>query len=259
MITGLDSASLKIDRASEHLEAMKKVVGSLASTPNSYELVEDGKGKEKIHFLIQPPPQITILAGEIVYQLRSALDHLAFELVKVNPMDITLPTDWETKCCFPLWLNVHKKRPIYNCFDHVLPGISKTAFAFIEGVQPYRSGPGPHNAMRLIAKLSNIDRHRYLNVTLPKASQYHHLALSEGRQYSYGRGGLKNGAEIEGSPSKADDILEVRRSFATYVTFDEPTVGNGPDSLEVEHVLDVCLDQVKRIILPGFMQLLKKP
>lgn len=174
IISGLDSASLKIVRASEHLQEIKKVVGSLASTPNSYELVEDGSGKEKIHFLIQPPSQITILAGEIVYQLRSALDHLAFELVRLNFTGIPLPADWETRCCFPLWPKAPKKRPVYNCFDRVLPGISETAFAFIEHVQPYRSGSGPHNAMRLIAQLSNIDRHRYVNVTLPKASQCHH-------------------------------------------------------------------------------------
>ena len=205
MISGLDSASLKIVRAKEHLEAIKKIIRSLASA-NSYEIVKDASGKEKIHFLIQPPPQIAILAGEVVYQLRSALDHLAFDLVQCNASNITLPTNWCKLCDFPLWPTIsdamirrgytHPPLP-YNCFTKSLPGISKAAFEFIEGVQPYRSGTGPHNVMRLIAQLSNIDRHRYLNVTLPKATQYHYLVLTEGRQYAYGRGGLKDGCTPE--------------------------------------------------------------
>jgi len=89
--------------------------------------------------------------------------------------------------------------------------------------------------------------------------QYHDLTLTEGRSYSYGRDGLKDGAEIEQSPPKANDIVEVQRRFSTYVTFDEPAVGTGADTLEVEHVLEVCLEQVKNVVLPEFMQLLKSP
>jgi hypothetical protein len=268
MISGLDSARVKIGRAAEHVGAIRRIINSLASTANSYEIVKDADGKEKIRFLIQPPPQIAVLAGEVVYQLRSALDHLAFDLVKRNQAGITLPANWDTRCDFPMWLRIPDEQikcgytnpPLpYNCFTKSLPGISKTAFTFIEGVQPYRNGAGPHNALRLIANLSNIDRHRYLNVTLPKAAQFHYLTLTEGRGYSYGRGGLKDGAEIEQSPPKADDIVEVQRRFSTYVTFDEPAVGSGTDTLEVEHVLEVCLEQVKNVVIPAFIHLLKNP
>jgi hypothetical protein len=263
MISGLDSASVKIDRAADHLNEIRRIVASLAATANSYEIVKDSNGKEKIHFLIQPPSTISVLAGEAVYQLRSALDHLAFDLVKRNVTGAALPKGWENRCDFPLWLSIPSgQRPplSYNCFKD-LPGISETAFAFIESVQPYRSGvgAGTPNVMELLSKLSNIDRHRYLNVTLPKASEYHTLVLNGGREYSYGRGGLKDGAEVQALPAKAEDIVDVQRSFLTYVTFDEPTIGSGPDTLEVENILEVCLDHVKRIILPAFVHLLKSP
>ena len=193
MISGLDSASVKIARAAEHVDAIRRVINSLASTANTYEIIKDADGKEKIRFLIQPPTQIAVLSGEVVYQLRSALDHLAFDLVKRNQSGITLPANWDARCDFPLWLRIpddqinsgHTIPPLpYSCFTKSLPGISKTAFAFIESVQPYRSGAGTHNVLRLIANLSNIDRHRYLNVTLPKAAQFHEMALTEGRSYS---------------------------------------------------------------------------
>lgn len=260
MISGLDSASVKIDRAAEHLDEVRRMIASLA-TAESYEVAKDEDGKEKIHFLIQPPAKISVLAGEVVYQLRSALDHLAFDLVKRNATGAALPPGWENKCDFPLWLSIPlgQSPPLpYNSFSK-LPGISRPAFEFIESVQPYRSGVGARtpNVMKLLCELSNIDRHRYLNVTLPKASEYHTLVLSQGREYSYGRGGLKDGAEVQALPAKADDVVDVQRSFLTYVTFDEPAVGSGPDTLEVEHVLDVCLDHVKRIVLPAFVHLLE--
>jgi len=270
MISGIDSASVKIVRAAEHLDAIRRIINSLASTANAYEIVKDADGEEKIRFLVQPPPQIAVLAGEVVYQLRSALDHLAFDLVKRNATGITLPINWDTRCDFPLWSRIpadqikrgytHPPLP-YNCFTKSLPGISKAAFAFIEGVQPYRSGvgAGTPNVMKLIAQLSNIDRHRHLNVVLPKAAQFHDLILTQGRIYSYGKGGLKDGAEVDSSPAKADDIVDVQRRFSPYVTFDEPAVGSGADTLEVEHVLEVCLEQVERVIVPAFIHLLKNP
>ena len=224
MISGFDSASAKIIRAAEHLNAIKRIVHALASTTNSYEIVNDTDGKEKIHFLIQPPPQISVLAGEVVYQLRSALDHLAFDLVKRNASGITLPPTWENRCDFPLWLRIpddqiksgHTKPPLpYNCFTKSLPGVSRDAFAFVESVQPYQSGvgAGTPNVMKLIANLSNIDRHRYLNLTLPKAAQIHALTLTEGREYSYGRGGLKDGQRSMLLPRKQMTLWMCKDAF----------------------------------------------
>jgi len=267
MISGVDSANIKITCASEHLVAIKRIISSVVSEPGSYEIIKGADGKETITFLIQPPPQLSVLAGEVVYQLRSALDHLAFDLVKRNVGGISLPANWDVRCDFPLWLKIpddqikcgHVNPPLpYNCFTKSLPGISKSAFTFIESIQPYRRGSGTHNVLRLIANLSNIDRHRYLNVTLPKAAQFHELTLTEGRSYSYGRGGLKDGAEVEDLPPKADDILAVQRRFSPYVTFDEPSVGTGADTLEVEHVLEVCIDAVKGVV-PAFVYLLQNP
>lgn len=189
MISGLDSASAKIDRATEHLKAINRSIAGITSGAGSYEIIKDTDGKEKVNFLVDPPPIVAILAGEIVYHLRSALDHLVFDLVKLNPSGITLPANWDTRCDFPLWLRIpdeqirrgHTNPPLpYNCFDKSLPGISKTAFAFIEGVQPYRRGSGIHNVMRIMAQLSNIDRHRHLNPVLPRVAVHDHIELPAG-------------------------------------------------------------------------------
>jgi hypothetical protein len=184
-----------------------------------------------------------------VYQIRSALDHLAFNLVKLNPSGITLPADWEEHCLFPLWLKPPKKAPVYNCFQHTLPGITKGAFSFIEGVQPYHSGPGAHNALRIIAQLSNVDKHRHLNITVPKVAVHEVATLTGGIESASTRGGFRHGAKIEPS---TEDYVDVQRRFTPYITFDEPTVGDGPATLEVEHVLEVCLQQVETVIITAF-------
>ena len=49
-----------------------------------------------------PPREIAILAGEMVYLMRSALDHLVFELVGLNASK--LPADWFKRCEFPFYM-----------------------------------------------------------------------------------------------------------------------------------------------------------
>src|SRR4029077_5489270 len=103
-------------------------------------------------------PEIAILAGEIVYQARSALDHLAYELVKLNRTGGILPANWVKNCSFPMFFDIPNdliKRgdtnpPLpYNCFESKLPNISQEAFDYIESLQPYRTGAGGHNFIKL--------------------------------------------------------------------------------------------------------------
>jgi hypothetical protein len=255
-MTSLESARLKLARALEHLKAIERCIRRYAAR-NPYKVITESDGKETLHIAEHPPDTIAILAGEMVYQLRSALDHLAFDLVKANQTSTTLPTDWEENCCFPLWTKNPKKPPAYNCFNSSLPGITKAAFAFIESVQPYHR-LGTANALRLLAKLSNVDKHRHLNVTVPQVVHREVLTTIHGT-ISVARGGLKHGAEIEPRvPPQPYPTVDLKRSLASYVTFDEPTVGQA-STLEVQHVLHVCLEQVQTTIIPMFDQILNNP
>jgi hypothetical protein len=266
MVSGLDSAVTKIIWANEHLDSINRHITEITSRANACEIIKDANGKETVNFLVEPPPAVAILAGEIVYHLRSALDHLAFDLVKLNPGGIVLPANWEENCCFPLWLKIPKKTPSFNCFDHILPGISRDAFAFIESMQPYRSGEGHHNVMAIIAKLSNVDKHRHLNAIL------HRVAVRQDFQYASGLtsgsmvGGFKHRAEVQSLKvgrvtrrGTEDPVVDMKRIFLSYVTFEELTIGAGPASLEAQNVLEVCLESVKNIVIPAFMQFLKYP
>ena len=258
MITSLESANLKIARAEEHFDSIKRSIRDYSlSVP--YEIVKLQDGTELLTIKRHPPDEISILAGEIVYQIRSALDHLAFELVTVNPSGVKLPTDWEEHCLFPLWLTPPKRGTAYNCFRRVLPGISETAFALIESWQPYHR-QGAANVHRLIAQLSNVDKHRHLNVVLAKVSQHEYVRQSKGYEMSRAQGGLQHGAQIESLLFIDPREAAVReRHFFAYVTFDEPTVGDGAATLEVPNVLDVLLQSMRTFVIPEFEKLLKNP
>src|ERR1700692_4968607 len=124
MISALEASELKLKRAAAHIKEINQHIVAYAARV-LHEIVPDAEGKETVHVKEVPPDHIGILAGEVLYQLRSSLDYLAFDLVKLNSTRVTLPLDWEKSCLFPLWLNTPKKPPVYNCFEHILPGISE--------------------------------------------------------------------------------------------------------------------------------------
>jgi hypothetical protein len=258
-------AKLKLARIAVHLYEINGIIRDLANSDGTYEILTDANGKETLHFLVDAPADIQIVAGEIIYQFRSALDHLAFQLVKSNPTGIELPDGWEGRCQFPLVLNIPAKGnppvpyqlPVpREFFEDRLPGISKPAYTFIEGVQPYHSGAGIHNILRIVGKLANIDKHKHPYVLLPRIAVRNDVVYSDGMLGTSVVGGFKHGAEIP-LPDEipGESPMNVRRSFTPYITFDE-TIGAGPDTLGTEDILKVCLEQFEAVIIPAFEKLI---
>lgn len=91
-VNGVESARHKVVRAGEHLQSLEDKAATYLSDHQSNFVIEESNGEQQLRFVKDPPTEIAILAGEIVYQLRSALIHLAFELVKSNPI-ASLPED----------------------------------------------------------------------------------------------------------------------------------------------------------------------
>ena len=264
-IDSIASAKLKLARIAVHVDEINQIIVKLAHSKDAYEILTDTNGKETIHFFVNAPPEIPIIAGEIVYQFRSMLDQFAFQLVKSNPSGMLLPKDWGRICQFPVLLTIpatgnppilHTIPVPYEFFEERLPGITRAAYAFIESLQPYRSGPGIHNILRIIGKLSNIDKHKHPYVLLPRMAVRHDVTYSDGMRGTSVLGGLKHGAEVplpEVPPR--DSPMNVKRTFVPYITFDE-TIGAGPDTLGTDNLLKVCLEQFETVIIPAFEKLI---
>jgi hypothetical protein len=267
VITGIESAKLKVERAAVHLIALESAAWKYAGA-NLGKLVPDPDGKPTLEIGGEPSTDIPILVGEIVYQLRSALDHLTFDLVKRNLTNAVLPTGWEKRCEFPLLLTIPTfgnpplpyDLPVpQKVFDRSLPGISPAGYAVIESLQPYHTGKGVHNVLRIIAQLSNIDKHRHFNVAIGRGAVHRKFKLIDGTILDSMRGGFKHGAQIEFEASDFSNVVEMKTSVSTYVTFDEPTVGDGTATVEVQHALQLCVQAVEDFAIPAFAQLLKNP
>jgi hypothetical protein len=259
MLNSIDAANLKLIRAEEHIEAIRKHVASYSAS-DPHERTLQPNSKEKVSVSKSPPLEISILAGEAVHQIRSTLDHLAFDLVKLNPSNIQLPANWEENCLFPLWLNPPKKPAVYNCFSGKLPGISKQAFARIEGYQPYRGTPIGH-VLGTLAELSNVDKHRHLNLIKARLDVREQISTLRGNYASIRR--IEDGAELDPVADTWIDGCEpvqVERSVTSGVSFDEPGLKELTRyQIPIQDVLQLILEQVKKIIVPAFRELFDNP
>jgi len=272
MMSGLESARLKLIRASEHINAIKDSIAAYAAS-DPYEIVPKADGKEQFNIIREPPTEVSGLSGEVLYQIRSALDHLVFDLVKLNPQKIRLPDGWERRCEFPLLVEVPTKGnpPIaydlsvpYNLFAKALPGITRQAFTFIESLQPYSPRSqgilGSLNTLKALVKLSNIDKHRHLNVTLARIRKNELVTFDTGAQLG-GWTIFDHKAEVEpivGTEHPMGRAVKTERSFATIVTLGESAVPEVA-RIPVEYVLLLCTYAVDTLILPKFENLIQHP
>lgn len=259
MITALESATLKLLRVAKQIKVIEIGCREYARS-KPHKIIIDEQGKETADLRRSPPVDIAILAGEAVYQMRSSLDHLAFDLVKLNQIGTPLPYQWEERCIFPLWTDPAKP-PVYNCFKGYVPNISKASFAFIESVQPYRKGKPSvictPTIMGWLARLSNIDKHRHLNVIETTLSHREVVTTSGGTTISVAKSGIKHGAEIQPRVlPQPYPTVNVRRRFTPYVAFKELGVGNDT-MFSVPEVLKYCLGAIKKDLIPAFAELLK--
>src|SRR5262249_11781403 len=188
----LDTARRKVVRAFEHAKEIQMRVADYASG-NPYEIIPQPKGREKIKLLRPPPSEIALITGELIYQLRSALDHLFFELVERNQRPRNFPPpDWQRPPQSPLSSvpppGYQPPIPRDVFVSAARDWISDRAFTFIERLQPYYRGKEPNRLLGILLKLSNIDKHRRFNTIVLRVNAIEE-AVVEGGTISYIRTG----------------------------------------------------------------------
>jgi hypothetical protein len=244
-VTSSDSAWLKIVRASKHLETLKNGIAADATRDlNDALLFRLHPDRKPTLDLPEPNVEIAILAGEIIYHLRSALDHFAFDLVKLNRSNIALPADWKENCAFPTWTNLKPGQtpPLpYGVFKN-LPGIPIEAHAIIERVQPYYSVGVANGWLKFLVALSNIDKYRRFALTRTRASYRVNTLLGSGIRSS-GVVSLDHGAELPPPlhPDEPDTIVEMERSISLFVAFDERDALGDATGMPIDYFLEQML------------------
>ncbi len=208
-----------------------------------FELIPSPDAKTHELRILKPPPiEISILAGEVLYQLRSALDHLFFELVERHHSPLTSRQIRE--CAFPLrcdWPVGYGPVAKHNLLRSWQGGIPDDAFALIEGVQPYHKRHDGHRLLAILARLSNIDKHRRLNATITRIDRRE--TMTNGIvTYTMIEPMLNHGAQV--SPVHppeffGDAEMQVESEFIPKIAFDEKEVGPPQTALLEKVVYDL--------------------
>src|SRR5487761_327528 len=86
-VDGLSLIRLKIQRAEDHMDSLRTAVRDFLSS-NPYSVAHRREPNNKLTYFISAinftPDSIALIAGDVIQNLRDALDHLAFQLYLVN-------------------------------------------------------------------------------------------------------------------------------------------------------------------------------
>src|SRR5208283_3271512 len=153
---------IKIERAKKHFADLEAAV---VSSRGKYTTVvirkndlpmtgvfQMGPGNPPLYDVTQIPVDVISAAGDIVHNLRSALDHLAYQLAEVG----TPGKEPSRRVEFP----IAKDAATYKAEKaRKVEGIRPEAVKVIDALQPYKGGCNG-DALWRIHELDNIDKHR---------------------------------------------------------------------------------------------------
>ena len=227
----------KIERANNHLSDLDAACRAFCDTqedqvsssvnPNTGELTYYGPPDRDV------PMEIAIVAGDAVHNLRSALDHLAYQLVLANGNKPNRKTD------FPIFKDASDYEK--NCVERT-EGMSQKALARIGEAKPYKGG---NDTLWRLHKLDIIDKHRLLFTTCVlnpsnsiTPSQVTGLSKTFPRKFSVPHD-LQIASPIRSVPLKAGvELLTVPRSdagapikFRFIIAFNEEEIFTEPISI----------------------------
>jgi hypothetical protein len=241
MNNGLQSAQAKIVRAMKQRLSIADLLAEYGKRQPYRKIFHDG-GKVTLELTEPPPIEISVIAGEVIYQLRSALDHIFFALIQQSYPGGNVPDDVRTTCQFPLCPKPPgdplRKPPIPRASFKNMGGIPDEAFTAIEGLQPYNKKHHGHDLLEMLRTFSNIDKHRHLNTTVMWIDRRHTIT-GNNLTSTVIMPMLKDGAELYEPTHFLEvdkDAMEVKDEYVVKVAFDEPEYGP-PQTTPIEEVI----------------------
>jgi hypothetical protein len=150
---------MKLQRAEEHLGQLRSEHDRFIKERNPYRMIREADPEPgfyvwRVKIVEQAPlEKWSSLVGEFAHALRSALDHTAYELVRINKPAFEFSE-------FPIFKHPGKWK---DGHASKLPGVETDVLTVVEGLQPYH-GDGELDALWLVHQLDIIDKHRRLNL-----------------------------------------------------------------------------------------------
>lgn len=254
-MAALEGARAKLDRGEDVIEQLNTaIVAYMGESP--YEIVGQFEPERSEYVfrgrVTQPVPLVIgVIVGEIIHDVRSALDHLVWQLALLNTATPTRVTQ------FPIAISEEEFRS--NRGQNMIRDLAPKHRTAIEELQPYK-GTDTGLALYDLRVLSNTDKHRVINASIARSARHEPIQaeLSIVRDATAIRdvvmfpGGPVDGAELARMTLEGvgpDPKVKMEGQLPVIVTFDDP-------ALTVEHptvvaMVRTILRMVREVIL-GF-------
>lgn len=247
MKPSLDACIAKIDRAREHIYKINDeiVAGKIKIDPSAirakrhfYPSFSGGPPSNEIVFhVVGKPPNVPlvfgILVGEALYQLRSALDHLVYQLIVSKTKEpptfrSAFPIVGDGRMVNKVWRSAEQEYKAQT--SRLKQDISAEAATMLDDAQPFKRGASfEDDPLWMLSELNNTDKHRVLHLAVHGVSTYDVTVTVRGHSYKgLFRPGIRfeDGAElgrmrITGSPLFRDGEVSVDGDLTIHVAFDE--------------------------------------
>jgi hypothetical protein len=231
--------ALKLNRAEFHIKTLKESIDAFFESkpleivrgvnPDSNEVFGVLRVKREC------PPAWGILVGDFIHNLRSALDHLVWQLViheTGNP-----PPTFDTQ--FPIFQTEagYKTRG-----EQVrLKGVGANAKALIKTLQPFSTGEGTNSPLWHLHELSNFDKHRRICLASAVTHDLHVQGVAGeivGLMLAK-QGKLQDGAILMGVRMAPSNIPILERAKTVkmdggckyYITLHEPSLSQNDEQI----------------------------
>jgi hypothetical protein len=240
----LESTRLKIDRAYKDVRVFNREVEDFLETePFTVSRKVERGGREHAYYVAisrTPPPDLGTAVGDVVHNLRSALDSIVYDLsVSAHP---TLTEAQKRSIGFPIAL---EETALNAAPMRYAP---QPAQDEIEALQPYNGGiPVRVSPLWLVHELNRLDKHRFVQVipALAMGSYWARPSVPvEDRPRATGP--FEDGAELARfvfAEPQPDVDMEFHPMFNVALPH-----GNWPAGLELESFANYIRDEV----LPRF-------
>jgi hypothetical protein len=246
------SFELKLLRAEQHLERLEKEVKlRQQSSPYAFSYKVDpstGENVIRLHIKDPVPDGWSLDVGDILHNMRSALDHLAFEIAargKGSPLTVGEIRSSE----FPIF----REKPPDDRFLAKVRCWPTSARAIARQLQPYQRADPANDILQVVQALSNIDKHRRLHFVVANLVGYTITPSSDARirNVRSGAGAFRDGDELARVLSDAICKLDIDCAIAE--CFDEPDAIPATSTVPFDQGLRHCLKEIRGKIFPAFM------
>lgn len=147
----------KIERANQHIKDIETVMRAFRDkNPYGFRIENDPKTGDEIHLVEirrETPTPLSLITGDALHNLRSALDHLAWQAHEADGGKPDKKTEFPV-CDAP---SKYKPRDLAK-----KQKFSPRLIKLFESVQPYQAG---YEMLGVLHELNNFDKHRLLIVT----------------------------------------------------------------------------------------------